>query len=207
MTEAPQAGQPAPDFDLETDTGRVRLSDLKGKTVILYFYPKDDTPGCTTEAQGFSQAAADFAKAGAVIIGVLMFAIVPDDSSERTLAGAQASAGAAAVMLQRVIDESRESRNLKSLLIAGLVTVGAGALMLRLMWLLRKARRRIQAWLTGKTLAHADRLRIGGVDLVRRDGLTVADPEDLALGADVDAAAGPDAEPGIDDRMEGCGLV
>ena len=103
--------------------------------------------------------------------GVLMFAIVPDDSSERTLADAQASAGAAAVMLQRVIDESRESRNLKSLLIAGLVTVGAGALMLGLMWLLRKARRRIQAWLTGKTLAHADRLRIGGVDLVRREGL------------------------------------
>ena len=103
--------------------------------------------------------------------GALMFAIVPDDSTERTLAGAQASAGAAAIMLQRVIEESRESRNLRSLLIAGLVTVGTGALMVGLMWMLRKARRRIQSWLTGKTLAHADRLRIGGVDLFRREGL------------------------------------
>jgi len=103
--------------------------------------------------------------------GVLMFAVVPEDSEERTLPGAQASAGAAAVVLQRVIDESRESRNLKSLLLATLVTVGAGMVMLGLMWLLRKARQRIQAWLTGKTLAHADRLRVGGVDLVRREGL------------------------------------
>jgi hypothetical protein len=102
---------------------------------------------------------------------VLMFAVVPADSEERTLAGAQASAGAAAVMLQRVIDESRESRNLKSLLIAALVTLGTGVAMLLLMWLLRKARQRIQAWLTGKTLAHADRLRVGGVDVVRREGL------------------------------------
>jgi small-conductance mechanosensitive channel len=105
------------------------------------------------------------------IDGVLMFAVVPDDSSERTLAGAQATAGAAAAMLQQVIDESRESRDLKSLLIGGIVTVGAGALMLTLMWLLGKVRRRIHGWLTGKTLAHADRLRVGGVDLVQREGL------------------------------------
>jgi small-conductance mechanosensitive channel len=103
--------------------------------------------------------------------GALMFAVVPQDSAEHTLAGAQASAGAAAQMLQRVIDESHESRNLKSLLIAALVTLGAGALMLGLLWLLRRTRRRIQAWLTSKTLAHADRLRVGGVDLVRREGL------------------------------------
>jgi len=101
----------------------------------------------------------------------LMFAVTLDDSEERTLAGAQASAGAAAMLLQRVIDESHESRNLKSLLTAALVTLGAGALMLGLMWLLRKARRRIEAWLTGKTLAHADRLRVGGVEVVRREGL------------------------------------
>jgi thioredoxin-dependent peroxiredoxin len=45
------AGRPAPDFDLPTDNGgRVRLADLKGGPVVLYFYPKDDTPGCTTEA-------------------------------------------------------------------------------------------------------------------------------------------------------------
>jgi small-conductance mechanosensitive channel len=103
--------------------------------------------------------------------GSLMFAVTPDDSEERTLGGAQAGASTAAVTLQRVIDESRESRNLKSLLIAALVTLGAGALMLGLMWLLRRARRRIQAWLAGQTLAHADRLRVGGVEVVRREGL------------------------------------
>jgi len=65
-----KAGDRAPDFDLPTDAGRVRLGDLKGKVVVLYFYPKDDTTGCTAEAIGFSEAAADFAKAGAVVVGV-----------------------------------------------------------------------------------------------------------------------------------------
>ena len=65
-----KAGDRAPDFDLSTDTGRVRLNDLKGKVVVLYFYPKDDTSGCTAEAIGFSEAAADFDKAGAVVVGV-----------------------------------------------------------------------------------------------------------------------------------------
>ncbi|WP_369060024.1 peroxiredoxin [Caulobacter sp. 73W] len=69
MTEL-SVGDRAPDFDLETDTGRVSLSGLKGKTVVLYFYPKDDTPGCTTEAIDFSAARDDFAKAGAVVVGV-----------------------------------------------------------------------------------------------------------------------------------------
>jgi peroxiredoxin Q/BCP len=64
------AGSKAPDFDLPTDTGRVRLSDLKGTAVVLFFYPKDDTPGCTIESIGFSQARADFEKAGAVVLGV-----------------------------------------------------------------------------------------------------------------------------------------
>lgn len=63
-------GDAAPDFDLPADEGRVSLAALKGKTVVLYFYPRDDTPGCTTEAQGFSAAAADFEKAGAVVVGV-----------------------------------------------------------------------------------------------------------------------------------------
>ncbi|WP_269716884.1 peroxiredoxin [Caulobacter sp. NIBR2454] len=63
-------GDRAPDFDLETDTGRVSLSGLKGKTVVLYFYPKDDTPGCTTEAIDFSALRDDFAKTGAVVVGV-----------------------------------------------------------------------------------------------------------------------------------------
>jgi peroxiredoxin Q/BCP len=68
MTLSP--GDKAPDFDLPTDGGRVSLAGLKGRTVVLYFYPKDDTSGCTAEAQGFTAAADDFAKAGAVVVGV-----------------------------------------------------------------------------------------------------------------------------------------
>jgi len=63
-------GDKAPDFDLPTDTGRVSLSGLKGKNVVLYFYPKDDTTGCTSEALQFSAEVEEFAKAGAVVIGV-----------------------------------------------------------------------------------------------------------------------------------------
>jgi peroxiredoxin Q/BCP len=64
-------GDRAPDFDLPTDGGgRVRLDDYAGRALVLYFYPKDDTPGCTTEAQGFSQALADFDTAGAAVVGV-----------------------------------------------------------------------------------------------------------------------------------------
>ena len=70
MAQALQEGDRAPDFDLETDSGRVRLADLKGKAVVLYFYPKDDTTGCTAEAIAFSEAAAEFEKGGAVVIGV-----------------------------------------------------------------------------------------------------------------------------------------
>ena len=65
-----KAGDPAPDFDMPADTGRVSLAALKGKTVVLYFYPKDDTTGCTAEAQAFTAAADDFAKAGALVVGV-----------------------------------------------------------------------------------------------------------------------------------------
>src|SRR5436190_8524263 len=63
-------GAPAPDFTLETADGPVRLADFKGKTLVLYFYPKDDTPGCTREAQDFTALAVDFAKAGAAVVGV-----------------------------------------------------------------------------------------------------------------------------------------
>ncbi|MFP4518854.1 MAG: thioredoxin-dependent thiol peroxidase [Oceanicaulis sp.] len=64
-------GSKAPAFTLPADGGReVSLSDFKGKAVVLYFYPKDDTPGCTKEAIGFSEAAEAFDKAGAVVIGV-----------------------------------------------------------------------------------------------------------------------------------------
>jgi small-conductance mechanosensitive channel len=101
----------------------------------------------------------------------LMFAVTPDDSAEHTLAGAKVDAADAAAVLQRVIDETRESRDMHSLLRSTGVTLGAGALMLALMWLLRQARRRLQAWLTGQTLAHADRLRVGGVEVVKREGV------------------------------------
>lgn len=64
-------GQPAPSFALPRDGGgTVSLADLAGKTVVLYFYPKDDTSGCTTEAVDFTALAGDFVKAGAVVVGV-----------------------------------------------------------------------------------------------------------------------------------------
>jgi peroxiredoxin Q/BCP len=62
-------GSKAPAFDLETDTGRVDLDALEGKTVVLYFYPKDDTPGCTNEGKDFSALLPGFQQAGAVVIG------------------------------------------------------------------------------------------------------------------------------------------
>jgi len=64
-------GTKAPAFDMPTDGGaRISSADLIGKTVVLYFYPKADTPGCTTEAQDFTTLADDFAAANAVVIGV-----------------------------------------------------------------------------------------------------------------------------------------
>jgi thioredoxin-dependent peroxiredoxin len=65
------AGQTAPDFDLPTDgDGRVRLADFKGRPLVLYFYPKDDTPGCTKEAQGFAEAYPGFQAAGIRVLGI-----------------------------------------------------------------------------------------------------------------------------------------
>ena len=66
-----QDGDIAPDFELPTDDGeRVKLSQLRGKPVVVYFYPKDDTSGCTVEAKDFSRLAPEFRKAGIEIIGV-----------------------------------------------------------------------------------------------------------------------------------------
>ncbi|HTH96748.1 MAG TPA: thioredoxin-dependent thiol peroxidase [Stellaceae bacterium] len=66
-----EIGSPAPDFTLPTDGGgTVSLSALRGKKVIVYFYPKDDTPGCTTEACGFRDLMPDFSGANAEIIGI-----------------------------------------------------------------------------------------------------------------------------------------
>ena len=66
-----EAGDKAPNFKGQTDGGgECKLADFKGKPLILYFYPKDDTPGCTAEAQGFRDAMKDFTKTGAAIVGV-----------------------------------------------------------------------------------------------------------------------------------------
>ena len=64
-----EIGSKAPAFDMATDTGQVKLSDFAGRTVVLYFYPKDDTPGCTNEGKAFSALLPEFHKAGAVVIG------------------------------------------------------------------------------------------------------------------------------------------
>src|SRR5579871_1128283 len=66
-----EEGKPAPDFELTSDTGEtIRLSALRGKPVVLYFYPKDDTTGCTTQACGIRDAYGEFERAGAVVLGV-----------------------------------------------------------------------------------------------------------------------------------------
>jgi thioredoxin-dependent peroxiredoxin len=66
-----EAGQPAPDFELSDQNGSpIKLSDLRGRPVVLYFYPKADTPGCTTQACGIRDHRAGYARAGAVVLGV-----------------------------------------------------------------------------------------------------------------------------------------
>ena len=70
-------GSPAPDFTLTSDSGeQVSLESLRGRPVVLYFYPKDDTPGCTTQACGIRDAWDEFERAGAVVLGVS-----PDDEA------------------------------------------------------------------------------------------------------------------------------
>jgi len=66
-----EAGDKAPSFTLPDQNGeKVKLSDLKGETVVLYFYPRADTPGCTTQACGVRDRRADYAEAGARVIGI-----------------------------------------------------------------------------------------------------------------------------------------
>ena len=70
-----EEGKPAPNFELTSDSGEaVSLADLRGKPVVLYFYPKDDTAGCTKQACGIRDAYGEFERAGAVVLGVS-----PDD--------------------------------------------------------------------------------------------------------------------------------
>ena len=75
MSDWIEEGEKAPDFSMPDDSGNtVKLSALRGKPVVLYFYPKDDTPGCTKEACAFRDRSADLEKRGAVVLGVS-----PDD--------------------------------------------------------------------------------------------------------------------------------
>ena len=75
MADWIEEGATAPDFTLPADDGRkVKLSDFRGKPVVLYFYPKDDTPGCTKEACAFRDRSQDLKDRGAVVLGVS-----PDD--------------------------------------------------------------------------------------------------------------------------------
>ncbi len=76
----PEIGATAPDFTLPRDGGEtLTLSALSPSKVVLYFYPKDDTSGCTKEAIGFTEAAEDFAAAGAVVVGVSKDSVAKHD--------------------------------------------------------------------------------------------------------------------------------
>lgn len=71
MSDWIEAGEKAPDFTLATDGGgKIKLSSLKGQPVVLYFYPRDDTPGCTKEACAFRDQSKTLAKLGAKVLGV-----------------------------------------------------------------------------------------------------------------------------------------
>ncbi len=75
-----EVGKPAPDFTLPTDGGgTVSLKDLRGKKVVIYFYPKDDTPGCTKEACGFRDSMPDFGAVDAEIVGISKDSVAKHD--------------------------------------------------------------------------------------------------------------------------------
>jgi peroxiredoxin Q/BCP len=80
----PAVGDRAPDFTMPTDGGgTIKLSDLKGKAVVLYFYPKDDTTGCTKEACGFNDTLPNFSKLKAEIIGVSRDSVASHDKFKK----------------------------------------------------------------------------------------------------------------------------
>jgi peroxiredoxin Q/BCP len=80
MAKTLKPGDPAPPFDLPTaGGGHVSLADLKGKRLVVYFYPKDDTPACTQEALSFTEKAKAFASAKAVVVGVSRDSVAKHD--------------------------------------------------------------------------------------------------------------------------------
>jgi peroxiredoxin len=80
MTTELSPGDAAPAFQAPADGGTtLSLADFQGKPLVLYFYPKDDTSGCTTEAKGFTEAAGDFAAAGAAVVGVSKDSVASHD--------------------------------------------------------------------------------------------------------------------------------
>src|SRR4026207_575745 len=79
-----EVGDKAPDFSLPTDGGgKVSLKELRGKTVVLYFYPRDDTPGCTAEACAFRDTLPDFSKVKAAIVGISRDSVESHDKFKR----------------------------------------------------------------------------------------------------------------------------
>ena len=79
-----RVGDKAPDFTMSTDgNGSITLSKLRGKPVVLYFYPKDDTTGCTAEACGFRDTFPDYGKTGAVVIGVSRDSVASHDKFKK----------------------------------------------------------------------------------------------------------------------------
>jgi thioredoxin-dependent peroxiredoxin len=77
-------GDKAPDFTLPADSGgKVSLKELKGKTVVLYFYPKDDTPGCTAEACAFRDQLPDFSKVKAAVVGISRDSVASHDTFKK----------------------------------------------------------------------------------------------------------------------------
>ena len=80
-----EIGKPAPDFTLPTDGGgRIRLKDQRGKKVVLYFYPKDDTSGCTAQACGFRDRMPELARHGMTVIGVSRDSVASHDKFKST---------------------------------------------------------------------------------------------------------------------------
>jgi peroxiredoxin Q/BCP len=83
MSAELHVGDPAPDFDLPGADGPVSLKALKGKTVVLYFYPKDDTTGCTAEACGFRDSIPKFGKVEAAVIGISKDSVASHDKFKK----------------------------------------------------------------------------------------------------------------------------